>query len=127
MSIISNDKREADIADAIVSRSYEVYGYDFNIANYTIVLASLSGDWPERLLALRDLPPYEAAARCSEDDVALLSELQQHDQVSRLLRSERVERDKAQRILEAVDSQLVGPGRDAALSAATNRRDSAGA
>ena len=123
MSIISTEKREADIADAIVSRTHDVYGYEINIANYEIVLPGLSGEWPERLLPLRDLSPHEAAARCDEDDVALLSELQQHDQVTRLLRTERVERAKSQRILDALDAQLVGPGRDAAIQAAIDRRE----
>jgi len=123
--IISDDQRRSDVADAIVSRTHEVYGYDINIVNYEIVLAGLSSDWPERLLPLRDLPPHEAAARCDEDDVALLSELQQHDQVSRLIRTERVERDKSQRILDALNGRLVGPGRDAAIQTAVERREAA--
>lgn len=125
MEIISTEKREADIADAIVSRTYEVYGYDVNITNYEAILAVLPSEWPEHLENLRTLHPHDAAAQCSPDDIDLLAELQHRDQISTLIQSERLERSKAQRILDAMDAQLTGPGRDAALQAAIDRRDAA--
>ena len=125
MNIISNEKREADLADAIVSRTHEVYGYDFNITNYATILSVLPDEWPERLENLRVLHPHDAAAQCPPDDVVLLADLQQRDQVSALIQSERVERAKTQRILDALDANLMGAGRDAALQAAIARREAA--
>ena len=125
MNIISNEKREADLADAIVSRTHEVYGYDFNITNYATILSVLPDEWPERLENLRLLHSHDAAAQCPPEDVDLLADLQQRDQVSALIQSERVERAKTQRILDALDANLMGAGRDAALQAAIARREAA--
>jgi len=125
VDIITNAKRESDIADAIVSRTYEVYGYDVNITNYEAILAVLPSEWPEHLENLRILHPHDAAAQCPPEDIDLLADLQQRNQISALIQSERVERSKAQRILDAMDAQLTGPGRDAALQAAVDRREAA--
>ncbi len=125
MNIISNEKREADLADAIVSRTHEVYGYDVNIANYEAILAVLPSEWPEDLENLRTLHPHDAATQCPPGDIDLLADLQHRDQISALIQSERLERSKAQRLLDAMDAQLTGPGRDAAIQAAIERREAA--
>lgn len=52
-------------------------------------------------------------------------EYQLRDRISNLIKSERVERAKAAAILEALDAQLVGPRREAALTAAVARREAA--
>lgn len=126
MEIIKAGRRESDLADQVVSRTYEVYQYEMNITNYEAILASLPTDeWPESIAHLRGMPSHEAAAQCDPELVATLSQYQLRDQVAALVKSEQVERDKAAAILAAVDAQLVGPGRDAALTAAIARRDAA--
>lgn len=123
MQIITDTKREADLADAIVARTYEVYGYDINITNYEAIIASLPSEWPDRLLPLRNIAPHDAVGQCPDEDIELLSELQQYDRASYLVKTEKVERAKAQRVLDALDAQLTGPGRDAAIEAAVARRN----
>lgn len=128
MEIISNAKRESDLADQIVNRTYEVYQYDMNIANYEAMLATLpQSEWPKRLEQFKGLSDHDAAFACDPDDIEELSTYQLRDRVSNLLKSERVERAKAAAILAVVDAQLTGARRDAALTEAVSRREAAGA
>lgn len=106
MEIISQDEKIANLADAIVARTYEVYAYDLNIENFTQILAISQTEWPEHLLPLRTIPPQEAAAQCAPDDVALLAELQQADRVAYLIRTETLERTKSSKILEVLSAQF---------------------
>lgn len=125
VEIISAAKREADLADSIVMRTHEVYQYDQNIANYESMLTTLPTDeWPSTIVHLRGMPSHEAAALCDPAYVEDLSRYQLRDQVASLIKSEKVERDKAAAILAAVDAQLTGPNRDTALQAAVDRRES---
>ena len=127
--IVTEEKRIRDLADNVVMRTYEVYQYDFNIANYQIVLAAGDGSYPEHLQNLVGVSEDQAVAQCSIDDLSELAELQQYARVSALIRSEIVERTKANRILQVVITQLsslVGEGGyEAAVNAAVVRRDAA--
>lgn len=125
--IITNEKRIQDLADNIVGRTHEVYLYDLNISNYQTILAASDGVYPEHLLALRDLPADQAVAQCPIEDLAELAELQQYTRVSSLIRSEIVERTKANAILQVLVAQLraelpVAEDYDAAITAAVARR-----
>jgi hypothetical protein len=104
--IISEEKRVKDLADNIVGRTHEVYQYDLNISNYQTILAASDGVYPEHLLALKDLPAEQSVAQCPIEDLAELAELQQYVRVSYLIRSEIVERTKANGILQVLISQL---------------------
>lgn len=126
MDIISTARREADLADNIVMRTFEVYGYDQNITNYEAILPSLpEGDWPSHLAHLRGLSDHEAAFACDPADIDVLSQYQFRDRIANLIKSERVERAKAAAILGALDAQLTGSRREAALQAAVARREAA--
>lgn len=126
VDIINNAKREADIADQIVSRTHEQYQYDLNIQNYETLLATLPQDeWPADLAGLKGMPDHEAAFACPPDRVDELSQYLLRDRIGNLIKSEKVERAKVAAILAVIDAQLVGPGRDAALQAAINRRETA--
>jgi hypothetical protein len=104
--IITEEKRIKDLADNIVSRTNEVYLYDVNISNYQTILSSSDGEFPEHLLALKDLSYNEAIAQCPLADLAELSELYQYTQVSHVIRTEIIERTKANSILQALTTQL---------------------
>lgn len=122
MNIITDAKREADLADQIVARTHEVYQYDSNITNYEAMLATLPTDeWPERLAAFRGKNEHEAAFACPSEDIDLLAQYQLRDRIANLIKSEKVERAKAAAILAVVDAQLISPDREAAIQAAIAR------
>jgi hypothetical protein len=125
--IITDEKRTQDLADNVVARTHEVYQYDLNISNYQTILAASDGVYPEHLLALKDLPADQAVSQCPIGDLAELAELQQYFRVSQLIRSEIVERTKANGILQVLVTQLqallpVAADYDAAIDAAVTRR-----
>lgn len=125
--IITDEKRIQDLADNVVGRTHEVYQYDLNISNYQTILAGSDGVYPEHLLALKDLSADQAVAQCPIEDLAELAELQQYVRVSYLIRSEIVERTKANGILQVLVAQLraalpVTADYDAAIDAAVARR-----
>jgi len=82
------------------SRQAEVDAYTANINIYQALLATLDGDWDADLIHLKDLEMQEAARQCSFERLARLAVLQQYDQVTNLLKTETVERAKAQAILD---------------------------
>jgi len=128
--IITEEQRIKDLSDNIVSRTNEVYLYDLNISNYQTILAASDGLYPEHLVALQSLPVEQAIAQCPIEDLAELAELQQYARVSALIRSEIVERTKANGILQVLVGQLqallpIAEDYDAAIAAAVARRNGA--
>jgi hypothetical protein len=81
-------------------RQLEVDGYNANIATYNALLATLDGNWDADLVHLKDLEPQEAARQCPMNRLLRLAVLQQHDQVTKLLKTEIVEGAKAKAILD---------------------------
>jgi hypothetical protein len=84
----------------IQSRQMEVDAYSANIDVYKKLLATLDGNWDADLIALKDLETQEAARQCPMDRLERLAVLQQFEQVNNLLKTEIVERAKAQAILD---------------------------
>jgi hypothetical protein len=83
-------------------REKEVADYDENIANYQHILTTVDGDWDADLVHLKDLEMQEAARQCSLERLDRLAALQLHQQISNLLKTETVERTKANAILQAM-------------------------
>jgi hypothetical protein len=125
MQIISDEQRENDLADAVVSRTHEVYAYDTNIANYRSMLETLPSEWPAHLEQYRQMEPHPAAVACPNEYLEELALVQQYDRVSALLSTEIVERTKAASILAALEGQIPAARREAALTAAIARREAA--
>jgi hypothetical protein len=129
MATITDDYKIKTLADNVVAREYEVFGYQLNIDNYTAMLAALPTDeWdalsPEiqkwRGAKTEDLPeslPVEV--------VSLVSDLQYRDRLRALLRTEAVEQNKAQRVHDALLSQIPAEVRETALVEAVTRRGGA--
>jgi hypothetical protein len=86
----------------IESRQAEVNAYTANIINYENVLLTINGDWDADLIQFKDMDMQEAARQCSMERLERLSELQLHVQVTNLLKTEIVERFKAQTILNSL-------------------------
>ena len=81
------------------ARQIEVDTYSVNIKTYQTLLANLDGNWDDDLIHLKDLEVQEAARQCPMDRLERLAVLQQFEQVTNLLKTEIVERAKAQAIL----------------------------
>ena len=90
------------IISPIEARQMEIDSYSLNITMYSALLATLDGDWDDDLVHLKDVEVQEAARQCSMDKLERLAVLQQFDQVSNLLKTEIVERAKAQAILNVM-------------------------
>ena len=83
-------------------RQMEVDSYEANIAIYRTLLDTLDGNWDADLVHLKDMPAHDAAAQCPLNRVERLAELQQFEQVNRLIRTEILECSKAKAILNAL-------------------------
>jgi hypothetical protein len=88
------------------AREAEVAAYEANIAMYQTILAGLPTQWPERLLQYRDAADkHKAAGEVDDlDDVSLLSQLWYADQCYQAIRSETVEKTKAEAILATLQA-----------------------
>ena len=83
-------------------RQMEVDSYSANVTNYTALLATLDGNWDADLIHLKGVEAQEAARQCSMDRLERLAILQQFDQITNLIKTEIVERAKAQAILNVM-------------------------
>lgn len=96
---------EENQMNPIQLRQLEVEQYDQNVQLYTALLATLDGNWDADLVHLKDIEGQEAARQCPMDRLERLAILQQHDQVSKLLKTETVERAKSAAILAVLMNQ----------------------
>ena len=81
------------------ARQAEVDSYSANISTYNALLATLDWNCDSDLAHLKDVESQEAARQCPMDRLERLAVLQQYDQVTKLLKTEIVERAKATAIL----------------------------
>lgn len=123
MEIITNEQRIADLADNIVTRTHEVYSYDTNIQNYEALLAAYPVEWPPHLEQYKGLHPHEAASQCPIEYIEELADVQQAERVSYLLKTEKVERAKANAVLQVLLAQMPDDVEEAAIQAAIARRE----
>lgn len=109
---------EIVIADNIVHREREVFSYDINITNYEALLASLpQEEWPEHLVQYKGL----TADKIPDEYDDICNQLNYRDRIRGLLKTERAERDKSQRVLDVLVAQIPENKREAALQAAIQR------
>ena len=100
---INQQDTDAAVAEAAVIREQEIFSYDMNIVNYEIMLEALpSGDWPDNLIQYKrstlDVVPDEYDQQ--------VSEYQYRDRIRGLLKTERLEKSKAERIYQALISRI---------------------
>ena len=93
--------------DPVELRRQEVSSYSDAILLYQGIAASLPSEWPDRLVAFKGrTDTHTAIAEIDDlDDVELVSQLWAHDQAQASIRSNMVERAKAQAILVALEAQ----------------------
>lgn len=115
--MVSDEEHLQNLIVNAYHREMEVYGYSLNISNYAAVLASLpQGDWPANLAAWASTDVANLPANMSDEDVDLVSDYQYRDRLRTLLRTERAEKSKSERILVALKAQI-GSDADAKIAA----------
>jgi hypothetical protein len=89
------------IPTPLEARIAEVAQYEANIALYTSMLASLPTEWPARLVEYKNATDKHAVIGTIEDlaDVELVSDLWAADDCRKAIRTETLEKRKAQAIL----------------------------
>jgi hypothetical protein len=88
----------------IEMRQAEIDAYTTNIATYTHIVNSIDGNWDADLVQFKTMAPHDAARECPIERVERLSELQQFEQFSFLIKTEMLERAKAVSILRALEA-----------------------
>jgi hypothetical protein len=100
---ITDDDIQARLAEAIVAREQEVFQYDLNIANYTAMLDLLpKGPWPSDLELYRIATPDNYPS----ESVQQISDLVWRDRLTFLLRTENIERNRANHVLTVLKAQI---------------------
>ena len=90
--------------DPIKSRQDEIAQYEQNIATYKAIEAATPGEWPSHLLTHKGAKNKHEVIATIEDlsDVELLSDLWAHDDAKAAIRTETLEKRKAEAILAAL-------------------------
>jgi hypothetical protein len=92
---------------AAFHREMEVYQYQINVDNYTAMLAALPQDsWPSELLTYKNTPTEALPENLDDASVDLVADYQYRDRLRNLLRSEKIEQSKANRVRAALKSQI---------------------
>ena len=87
--------------DPIKARQDEIAQYETNIATYTAIVANTPSEWPSHLLTHKDTKHrHEVIASIENlDDVLLLSDLWVNADARAAIRTETLEKRKAEAIL----------------------------
>jgi hypothetical protein len=90
--------------DPIESRQEEIAQYETNIATYTAIVANTPTEWPAHLVAHKGAKnKHEVIATIENlDDVQLLSDLWTNEDAKAAIRTETLEKRKAEAILAAL-------------------------
>lgn len=90
--------------DPIQVRQQEVKQYETNIATYTAIAAATPSEWPDHLLPHKDAKnKHEIIASIENlDDVLLLSDLWVNADARAAIRTETLEKRKAEAILSTL-------------------------
>lgn len=86
------------------ARQAEIAQYESNIAMYTAIAANLPSEWPEHLIQYKGAKNKHEVISGIEDlaDVELLSDLWTHDDAKAAIRTETLEKRKAEAILSTL-------------------------
>jgi hypothetical protein len=97
---------EATQMTPLEARIAEVAQYEANIAMYTTILASLPTEYPAHLLQYKGVTDKHAVIGTIEDlaDVELLSDLWAADDCRKAIRTETLEKRKAEAILNVLQA-----------------------
>jgi len=115
--MITTQEHFNNLIVAAFHRELEIYQYQINIDNYGVMLAALpQGDWPSELLTYKNSTTEALPENLDDVAVGLVADYQYRDKIRNLLRSEKVEQNKATRVRDALKAQI-GADYDSLLAA----------
>jgi hypothetical protein len=90
--------------DPIQSRQNEIAQYEANIATYTAMAANTPSEWPAHLIEYKEAKnKHEVIGQIQNlADVQLVADLWTHDEAEAAIRTETLEKRKAEAILAAL-------------------------
>lgn len=117
---LTQDERDDIIAEAMKQREIEHFHYAHNANTYDAMLAMLpAGDWPEDLAFLKNKNREQIVRESSPERLMEVIDYSFKDQLKHLKSTEILERDKVDKIYQALEAQFGGD--DARKQAAINR------
>jgi len=95
----------------------EIYQYQLNVDNYTVMLVGLPQDgWPDALVQYKETAIDNLPQDFDDAKVGLVADYQYRDRLRNLLRTEKVECGRATKIRDALKEQI-GADYDALIAA----------
>jgi hypothetical protein len=105
--MITNQEHLSNLIAAAFGRELEIYQYQVNVDNYTVMLQSLPTDaFPEHLIQYKEAAIDRLPDGVDDETINLISDYQYRDRLRNLLRTEKVEQNKAIRIKDALKAQI---------------------
>jgi hypothetical protein len=115
--MVTNQEHLNNLVVAAFHREMEIYQYQINVDNYTVMLAALPQEsWPEDLVQYKEAAIDKLPESLGDDVVLTISEHQYRDRIRNLLRTEKAEQSKATRVRDALKAQI-GTDYDALVAA----------
>jgi hypothetical protein len=115
--MVTNQEHLNNLVGAAFHRELEIYQYQINVDNYSVMLTALPQDsWPDALLPYKDAAIEKLPESLDDASIILIADYQYRDRLRNLLRTERVEQSKAIRVRNALKSQI-GEDYDALVDA----------
>jgi hypothetical protein len=115
--MVTNQEHLNNLVVAAFHREMEIYQYQINVDNYTVMLAALPQEsWPEDLVQYKEATIDKLPESLDDDVVLTISEHQYRDRIRNLLRTEKAEQSKATRVRDALKAQI-GTDYDALVAA----------
>jgi Tfp pilus assembly protein PilO len=95
------------ISNAYVGRVQEVHMYQINIDNFTIMLAGFPSDnISDELSHYLDVEIKDLPESLTDEEVQLITDYKYKAELTKRIRTEKAEQSKAQRVLDALKSQI---------------------
>lgn len=111
--VVTQDEHLDTLVTNAYHREKEVYHYQMNVDNYTVMLTGLPQDAiPSNLGMYINTETQDLPWNLSDEDVQTVAQYQYRDRLRYLIRTERIEQNKSKLILEALKAQIIAGGLD---------------
>jgi hypothetical protein len=115
--VITTQEHLSNLVVAAYHREMEIYQYQLNVDNYTVMLVGLPQDgWPDALVQYKETAIDNLPQDFDDAKVGLVADYQYRDRLRNLLRTEKVECGRATKIRDALKEQI-GADYDALIAA----------
>lgn len=105
--MVTTQEHLNNLVVAAFHRELEIYQYQINIDNYTVMLAALpQEDWSDALAQYKGAAIDSLPSSLDETVITQIADFQYRDRLRNLLRTERVECGRAGKIRDALKTQI---------------------